>query len=289
MPLTLEQLDKNEMVYEFSVHKQNVEKCFRFAEELYNRRAGSLRDFGTEVSRGEMDFIADQVRGKMAEFAFQSFLIRNLNIVSEVDEKIYDGCTNTDNGHDLRYLYLKGSLNRFNVTTDIKNIGPRSQWLLIEKHKFWADAYIAGRITASAFPGDSLFEQDPYRYKDIDWKIHFQGYALREEIYCEIEQLSWFQFKKGERLFKSSLVKEMKDKAGEMGPSNFNAYLRKYIEKFSMVHEGSVYIGPKLKAELNYGFPITWLRNTPNDWQQFKELIIQNSEIVHTRKAGPYR
>ena len=54
-----------------------VEKCFEFANEMYDKQAGSKKDHG-KGERSYKDYIADHVRGKIAEFGFQKFLVTSI-------------------------------------------------------------------------------------------------------------------------------------------------------------------------------------------------------------------
>lgn len=265
------------MQYEFEVGIHEVEKCFDFAEKLYARRAASLRQFGTEISRVKEDYISDHVRGKVVEYGFKAFLEHHFNISFDVDCNIYDGQLNTDKGNDLAQVYINGMRRSFDFKTDIKGVRARAQWLLIESHKFWAQIYVIGKLTN--IPDGEGFEKAPYSFKSSDWIVRIEGYILNKDIYDNNTSLPWFPFYRGDRLFSSRTIKGLQDEKRRLNPIEFKMLLDRRVEEISKLSPNSVYIGGPLDCELNYGYPIKWLRNSQEDWEHFKNILINYSKL----------
>ncbi|WIM41143.1 hypothetical protein PO903_09825 [Paenibacillus sp. PK4536] len=249
----------------------DVHKCYDFAEKMYHNQAASTKQFGSKILRKKEDYIADHVRGKIVEFGFKNFMKNNLNLDFEVDLKIYDGHHNHDDGNDLETVYIKGEKYSFNFKTDIKGIASNSQWLLIEKHKFWAKIYVVCKITNFASGKD--FEKKLYDYRDKEWHVDILGYAYNKDIIHKDTQLPWIGFRKGEKLYKGSLINSLKPQKEKLDPKEFEKVLKSKLNETS---SSMSYIGFPLDCEYNYGYPIKWLRQ---NWDSFKSLIENHSEI----------
>lgn len=270
------------MIFEFKVNQENVDLCYFFAESLYDRDAASPKQHGTSTIRSKEDFIADHVRGKITEFAFRSFLFQNFKIVSHVDLEIFEGHNNTDEGHDLETIWIKGFRHSFNLKADIKGIGPKAQWHLVESHKFWADVYIIGKILT--LPEDRVFENNPYALKNQDWIVQIEGFISAPDIYDPNEKQAWFEFRKGDRLYSNWAIKGMQEKILTLTPKEFNAHLKSVLSQKARSHPSWIYLGKGLDANLNYGYPINWLRNTPDDWNDFVDILIKNSRLLKSKE-----
>lgn len=263
------------MNFVYKVEDKDVNRCYRFAEDLYERDAASARNFGTKMIRSKEDYISDHVRGKVAEFGFRQFLNDNLQVDFEVDLNVYDGHHNHDNGNDLATIYLGGQSYKFGFKTDVKGIAANSSWLLIEDHKFWAQIYVVCK--ALNIPSGYEFEEDPYRYRGMDWDIRVEGYTYNKDIYSLEENLPWFGFKKDERLFSKSAISGFKSIKNDVQPKEFTRLLSERLHEFEDMNKA--YIGSPLVAKLNYGYPVGWLRNDQTDWIKFKEIIKKYSEL----------
>jgi len=258
------------------VKSQEVNRCFKFGEKLYHKNAASSKQFGRRgLNRTKNDFIADHVIGKAVEFAFSHFLRENFNIDFLVDMEIWENHHIHDEGNDLSTVYISGQQFSFKYKTDIKGSRSKSKWLIVEDHKingFNTQIYVTGILTN--IPDGKDLENNPYRFKNKDWYVKILGYALNKDLYNKEENKGWFEFQKGERLYSPSILYRLKPMHRNVPIQDFHTFLE------NVVKEKSYFIGPPLDCNLNYGLPISWLKNTLEDWRKFKNIITQKSEPV---------
>ena len=152
-----------------AVTKDEVKKCFSFAEELYDKEAASFKQFGRrDIKREKNDYISDHVIGKVVEFGFRRFLEENFNVSFYVDLEIWDDPHVHDNGNDMSIVVINGENRSFQFKTDIKGSRSSSKWLLVEKQKitdFDTKIYVIGIL--SEIPDGKEFEENPYNFFDI--------------------------------------------------------------------------------------------------------------------------
>jgi hypothetical protein len=256
----------------FTVNQEDVQKCFDFAEDLYEKQATSTKDHGnTDLARrSKEDFISDHVRGKIAEFAFQRFLQHNYHISFEVDLNIYPGEHNHDDGNDLATIFIGGEKRQFPYKTDIKGLPARGQWLLIESHKFWAQMFVVCKLVDIEDVQD--FESNPYSYKDRDYRVSVLGYCINKNIFDIVSKQARFIFNQADRLYSSKLINRLnKTSSLKLSPPDFHQIL---LTNLAQINLEERYIGPNLKSRLNFGYPVKWLSN---DWVSFIKILYTKS------------
>lgn len=268
----------------FIVGSNEVHKCFDFAEELYSAKATSRKDHGNKglEVRNKNDFIADNVRGKIAEFAFKQFLECNFKISFVVDLEIYPGEHNHDEGNDLSTIYINGEERRFDYKTDIKGLPKKGQWLLVESHKFWAQFFVVCRL--NDIEDVNKFEENPFLYKNKEFCVSILGYCNNKRIVDKQEKTPRFKFVQNNRLYSSKVITALDNLLQgnqnilKLAQNNFQQNLNLAIKQ---VKEQDRYIGPLLKSELNYGYPVKWLRS---DWQSFVKILDTKSSAIQAPK-----
>jgi hypothetical protein len=268
----------NEVLRKVVVPQEDVDQCFKFAEDLYKRKAASLKQFGRRsIIRKQNDYIADHVIGKVVELGFKKFLEINFNISFEVNFDIWEDQHVHDNGNDLANISIKGEWKQFSLKTDIKGSRKSAKWLLVEKHKiinFDTKIYVTGIL--SNIPDGKEFEQNPYKYKDATWEVLIQGYALNKDLVDPITRHGWIEYKKGDLLWSPSILKRCKGKYRNLSHQEFQKLVAKTIE--SIPDNWNKKIGGRLDCELNFGLPIDWLRNSDLDWKKFSRILQEQSK-----------
>ncbi|WP_214808613.1 MULTISPECIES: hypothetical protein [unclassified Exiguobacterium] len=265
---------------ELDISREEVNNCFAFAHELYTLKAASTKQFGRkDIIRDKNDFIADHVIGKVVEYGFQHFLEENFNISFRVDFEIWNDPHIHDNGHDMSTIIVNKEKRTFQFKTDIKGSRSSSQWLLVEKQKitdFGTQIYVIGIL--KGIPEGKEFEENPYKFIDHDWKVSILGYALNRDLVDPITRRGWIEYKKGEKLYNPWILENLE---GKNRSNNLNN--KKYSHS-EFQHEllnilknptrgAKQYIGGTLDANVNYGLPIQWLRNSPEDWYKFEKIL----------------
>ncbi len=268
----------NNLQYLINVPLEDVKQCFRFAEELYDKKAASLKQFGrSQIIRKKNDYIADHVIGKVVEIGFKRFLEVNYNISFKVDFDIWEDQLVHDEGNDLATVIINGENKQFKFKTDIKGSRQSSKWLLVERHKiinFGTQIYVIGIL--ESIPEGEGFENNPYNYLYHRWNVRIKGYAYNTDFVDEKTRRGWIEYKKGEKLYNPPILKKCKWKYRNLSHSDYQILLAKTI------HEAPPYsnkhIGGPLDCEMNFGLPIDWLRNTNEDWSVFCRLLHKHSE-----------
>lgn len=262
----------------FKITESEVSTCFKFAEELYAKKAASPKQFGRpDIIRVKNDYIADHVIGKVVEIGFKKFLEHNFNISFAVDFRVWEDQHKHDNGNDMEDVIMDNRNYKFSLKTDIKGSRQSSKWLLVEEHKitkFDTKIYVIGIL--NGIPDGKEFEEDPYKFLDYEWNVEILGYALNKDLADKVTKKGWIEYKKNERLISPSIIEPCKEKNKTLSHADFQELLNKYLNNSPKTW--SKYIGPKLDCKLNYGLPISWLRNSDWHWVVFEEIIKRNSE-----------
>lgn len=266
------------MELRFSVEHRDIERCFSFSRTILGREAQSSRDFGSTL-RDVVDATADTVEGKLAELVFQRFLRRSFSVEIEVDFEIYPSQRAVDFGQDAEKVNRAGRPMLNPCRVDIKATRAYSKWLLVEGHKFWADAYVS---VALDLPRD--FEKAPDRIEKTEHvEAEVRGFAYYFDLIDPNTKEPWFLFKRGDILFDpSGLPQKVLERAGAR-PALWKSEISRLIQ------EGKLRtIGGPLKAERNYGLPLSWLRTTEADWQGLIKmctgsLLRWDDQVVLTR------
>jgi len=268
------------MKLRFSVKHGDIERCFSFARRILGEEAQSSRDFGS-TRRNIVDATADTVEGKLAELVFQQFLKRNFDVGIEVDFEIYPSQRAVDFGQDVERVNRAGQTMLNPCRVDIKATRAYSKWLLVEGHKFWADAYVS---VALDLPRD--FEKAPAhieRKKEACVGAEVRGFAYYFDLIDPSTKEPWFLFEQGSRLFDPDELplKTLRDAGAE--PTLWRAEISR------LVKEGKLRtMGGTLKAERNYGLPLKWLRTSEAEWQSLIKmctapLLRSDDQVVLTQ------
>lgn len=245
------------MELRFSIEREDIKQCFSFAKTILGKDAQSTRDFGS-IRRNLVDAASDTVEGKLAELVFQRFLQRNFDIQTEVDFEIYPSQRAVDFGQDVEKINRTGSIMLNPCRVDVKATRAYSKWLLVEGHKFWADAYVS---VVLSLPRD--FEKSPdlvEKAEKVEAKV--SGFAYYFDLVDPHTKEPWFSFERGDALFDPNelLDKALKDAGTE--PAIWKAEIHRLIQSGKLRTMG----GP-LKAERNYGLPLAWLRTSEDNWK----------------------
>ncbi|PAE23874.1 hypothetical protein CHI10_15635 [Bacillus sp. 7894-2] len=263
----------NSMQYLINVPIEDVKQCFSFAEQLYQKKAASLKQFGRkQLIREKNDYIADHVIGKSVEIGFKRFLEINCGISFKVDFDIWEDQLIHDNGNDLATVFFNGESKKFTFKTDIKGTRKSSKWLLVERHKivnFNTKIYVVGLL--DSIPEGKAFENNPYGYLNHSWNVRILGYALNRDIVDPQTKRGWIEYKKGDHLYSPSILEKCKSRNRNLSHSEYQKLLNNVIK--NIPENWNRHIGGPLDCEINYGLPIKWLRNTNLDWENFCKII----------------
>jgi len=214
------------------------------------------------------------VIGKVVEFGFKRFLEENFGISFVVDLTVWNDQHVHDNGHDMATVIIEEEPRNFHFKTDIKGSRSSSKWLLVEKQKmtdFDTKIYVIGIL--SNMPDGQDFENDPYKFRHLDWGVRMLGYALNRDLVDQVTRKGWIEYKAGERLYNPRILRDIR---GKNNHSNFtySAFQNDLARIINDAPSGfNKHIGPKLDCALNYGLPIEWLRNSSDDWRKFANIV----------------
>lgn len=248
------------------VNSQDVAKSFEFATEITTDNNQSSCDFGrTDLRRSFADRIADCAEGKIAEFGFVA-LGRKFGVSIGLDFKIYPSKNITDYGQDVETV--DGKACRYRV--DIKATRSSSQWLLVERHKFWKGCAFV--LVKAKLPHD-LENRTPEQLvsmSNLQVETEVMGFAYAEDFLDAMNQ-PWFLFKQGSRLLSTSMFRLRPNK--QFGTAD------KCLQKSQeWLRSGKIKeIGPVLKSAENFGYPVCLLRNTDEDWKTLFSLLKTSS------------
>lgn len=257
------------LTYRFRVSNDAVERAFGFAEEVWDKRAQSTKDFGSVTARKKNDFVADMVEGKVSEDIFLSFLMNNfLDLQSIVDYNIYENPHDIDFGNDLQDFIYKGIRREGLFKTDIKSARHYSKWLLVEKHKCWADVYIL--ISIKGLNDD--WEYNPYAVNKQGITGEVAGFAYYTDLIDQETKKPWFIFKQKDPLYQSDDVIQILRRQRIADAVHLAGILDKGV-KAGDIRTMNV----RLKSPVNYGMPRSILRNSQNEWRKFLNALYRTS------------
>ena len=227
-------------------------RAVEFAHKINENCDQAETDFGRrDLIRKISDRNADTVEGKLAEIGVQKFLRIRSPFQVALDFQVYPGQENGDSGQDLSLVKLRGASYRLDKKVDIKATREGSQWLLVEAYKFLADVYIIVRVR---LPFD--FEKK-YKSHTVDRACcEIAGFVYKDDLLF-LDGRPWFSFPRDSRLFNLRGV----DKPTVSDSGEFYSWLE-HQRQVTEIHS----IGGPLKAELNYGMPIHWLRSGMDEW-----------------------
>jgi len=238
------------------VPSNDAKKCYEFAREFVsaeNEKSGL--DFGGRKNRNYTDKIADAAEGKLGEVAF-SILMRKFGIEYIPDFSIQKGRLSTDDGQDVSLIKLIGEDQSLSTKIDIKTAKMHCQWLLAEKHKFWADIYVLFGIDLPAEIEHDL--KLLLKHLENDIECEFKGYALKRDFYDSQDEI-WFNFAEQSSLLKPKFIKELIRQAEEKN-GNYTKAVLKEIYTSSRIPICDRFMNIKLKAPVNYGLPVFFIR-----------------------------
>lgn len=257
------------LIYQFQVSTDAVERAFRFAEEVWNKKAQSTKDFGSDIARKKNDFIADMVEGKVSEDIFLLFLMNNFHdLQSIVDYNIYENQHEIDFGNDLQEFTYKGIKREGLFKVDIKSARHYSKWLLVEKHKCWADVYILISINGL----NNKWEHNPYEVNKRGITGEVAGFAYFTDLIDQETKKPWFSFKQNSPLYQTDDVIRILRREQIADAVHLAEILNKGVE------EGNVgTLNIRLKAPVNYGVPRSILRNSKDEWKKCLNALYRAS------------
>jgi hypothetical protein len=250
------------MQTKFHAAKDEIEKAYEFALAINARGAQSKKDFGT-AARGQTDSVADTFEGKIAEIIFSKFAksLKTLEIAG--DFEIYPGELQIDFGQDIDLFAHANHEYRNRAKIDIKASRSYSQWLLVEGHKFWADAYIFVKID---LPGN--IESNPNAIPDLRKIIgEAAGFAYQFDLVDPRSKSPWFLFRQGDKLFSPKILNEI-DRKSLASPDELQKWILAQDQNNKLK-----YSEVSLKSKVNYGLPAAWLRNTEAEWKNLLRWI----------------
>lgn len=222
----------------FAVPAEMVVKCASFAVSVEQ----SQRQFGSQDQRQRSQMILDTFEGKLAEVAFAQ-LARGYGYNLALDFDLYVK-GQTDNGSDVTTITYRGETRLVSAKVDVKGIGARSSWLLVESHKFGADLYVLIRHRLSRERLQQMVLVDRI-VEDIP--VEVVGFAHRT-MFTAPDGSPYVELMRGERL---RVVPDMwqKDRPDTI------RWLAAFRNSWRMWQE----MGPRLDAPKNLGLYAKWL------------------------------
>lgn len=239
-------------------------EAIAFGKEIVAKKAQSTRDFGSSKMRGVADNIVDIVEGKLAEVGFAKFYHEKTGNTVELDFKIYLDQLTIDYGNDLDKIFVGASPHLVKCKIDIKATRSFSKWLLVESHKFWADAFVLCKINV---PSDS--EENIEKFlafiNERGVEVNVAGFAYHFDLIDNISKEPFIAFNQNEQMFRPERLNDIQD----WTPSGIKKYISEHKADFAPM-------GPFLKAPKNFAMPIIKLRRSDAEWNELF-LWISNS------------
>ena len=199
------------------------------------RRAGR-REIG--------DYISDHMQGKLAEKAFAKMLEKKYGVLCELDFEVRPGIQVTDES-DIKRVIVGDEYMSPGLKVDVKATTPRAKYLLIDAREFENRKYDAYVLVTVDLPKDHLI-----RYLLPICAHHLD---LPEDVLQHIGSLASIEAEILGFAYREDIEERgMLFRAGEWLPDPNNPR-RKLVQ---------------LKVD-NYGLPITLLRKSEEEWQDF--------------------
>ncbi|MGB6406214.1 MAG: hypothetical protein WBF39_01985, partial [Planococcus donghaensis] len=111
----------------------------------------------------------------------------------------------------------------------------------------------------------------PYKFLTYDWGVSILGYALNRDLVDPITRKGWIEYRAGDRLYNPWIIKNSQGRNKVLKHQEFQDELIQYVN--SAPKNFNQHMGPKLDCAVNYGLPISWLKNSPKDWGNFINII----------------
>ena len=141
----------------------------------------SVKNFGNaSVLRTRSRQESDARRGRIGELMFGEYL-KPKEIYLIFDEEIRQGSNVGDGGRDIVATVKNGKTSSVPLKVDIKSTSKYGGWILVETHRFTADAYVLMQVSE---------DQATYR-----------GYAFREDFF-DSDGAPYFEYFSGDKLRK---------------------------------------------------------------------------------------
>ena len=222
----------------------SVLTCAQFAAQVEQ----SSRQFGSQDRRKREQMLLDTFEGKVAEVAIAE-LASDFGFRLGLDFALYaEG--QTDNGSDISTISRDGVTRLVTKKLDVKGIGSRSSWLLVEDHKFQADVYLLVRHRLSR---DELSRMLITERVVSDLEVEVLGFATARDFFAPDGE-PYVRLARGERL---RAIPEIWD---GQAPDTSG-----WISCFRSQWDSYPQIGPRLDAPSNVGIPASWLRTNFED------------------------
>jgi hypothetical protein len=221
-------------------------QVLKFAEVATFGRSQSVRDFGSGIVRSQYDQIADIAEGKIAELGFMQFLKKNFNLETVIDFNHYESIKVTDLGNDMELYIDRGEKRISTFKVDVKATKPYSKWLLVEGHKFWANAYV---LIKTELP--RCCESDPYASIKGKIKVEVVGFAYYTDFIDPITRKPWIEYSSGDELIDPAYLTFASP-----------ILVKDYVQTHSVVR-----LQCTLKSPSNYGLPVSHLRKDKDEWK----------------------
>lgn len=250
----------------------DVRRALTFAWKICKGDNQVETDFGrSDLPRQLVDRVADTAEGKMAELAFARFIEQHGHFSIGLDFKIYLSKLAIDYGQDIDEVIGNGMRHPCRSRVDVKATRAYSKWLLVEQHKFWADAYIIVKVD---LPHDIESSVNGLKQlADSKVKAEIAGFAYHFDLIDPATKEPWFLFRKGDRLFDPKILATLKPEDRTNAKTLSQCLL-------GLKNNSSVrYLGEALKAQENFGIPMSELRKSDSEWMSLFSWI-RNSALT---------
>ncbi|MEM4482137.1 MAG: hypothetical protein QXV04_05390 [Desulfurococcaceae archaeon] len=212
-------------------------QCMFFALRMWYSGGKSTLDWRRAGRRDIGDYISDHVQGKLAEIGFARMLQEHYGIFAEVDLEVHPGMR-VVNETDIKMITIKGERRRPKIKIDVKATTSKSKYFLVDAREFQNRKYDVYVLVLVDLPKDHIIRfiankiELPPDLKPLitpleTIDVNILGFTYREDLEREGKL-----YKAGEWL---------------MDPED---HRRRFVQ---------------LKVD-NYGFPISKLRTTQEDW-----------------------
>lgn len=248
------------------VNKEQIQQCYDFAVNAWKYHSQSQRQFGTQGTRKREEFIADQTLGKLAEYVFKNEIEeKSFNSVKvKLNFNHYLNPLHTDDG-DVE-IYKKDIFNDilFPFRIDIKGSSYKSQWLLVEEHKFidlqtkkpMSDYYVKVKFD-DRVPDNPTLRKNPEQILELEAvNGYVEGWARWSDFISQTDNEPWFIFKRGDRPWRRRVLPNL-NKINNL--KHLNNSINYRMRNNDISYENAT-LDIKLDAEKNIGLPIKELR-----------------------------
>lgn len=222
----------------YIVAQVDIVRACKFATDITSAGAQSTNDFGRpDLPRDIVRCQTHTAMGKLSEIVFCEFA-EQFGLYARPDMEIYQGVDTTDLGSDVSICAVDGVDMISRARIDIKAIASYSKWLLVDAFKFTPGAYVAMAIDLPHGTVTRLYGIDS---DAVVCKV--LGFAYHYDLINPATHIPHYQFKAGE---------------------------------FLTDEHGKPIGGTNMRGGKNYGLPVSWLRNSSEEWQSLFDWTIQS-------------